>query len=101
MKKQLLVLFAFSTFTFVSYGQEEKTTKKNKATKELLAWSGVSIILLILSIGILVFYHAKSGEEEEFPLPKEDPIIKQGKTKSMGLVTKYFWIVSLLMVLQM
>lgn len=35
MKKQLLVLFAFSTFTFVSYGQEEKTTKKNKATKEL------------------------------------------------------------------
>ena len=35
MKKQLLVLFAFSTITFVSYGQEEKTTKKNKATKEL------------------------------------------------------------------
>ena len=33
----------------------------NKATKELLAWSGVSIILLILSIGILVFYHAKSS----------------------------------------
>ena len=73
----------------------------NTATTELLAWSGVSIILLILSVGILVFYHAKSGEEEEFPLPKEDPIIKQGKTKSMGLVTKYFWIVSLLMVLQM
>lgn len=73
----------------------------NKATTELLAWSGVSIILLILSVGILVFYHAKSGEEEGFPLPKEDPLIKQGKTKSMGLVTKYFWIVSLLMVLQM
>ncbi|MDR7210554.1 nitric-oxide reductase large subunit [Flavobacterium piscis] len=73
----------------------------NKATKELLIWSGVSVILLILSIGILVFYHAKSGEEEDFLLPEEDPIIKQGKTPSMGLVTKYFWIVSLLMILQM
>jgi OOP family OmpA-OmpF porin len=35
MKKQLLVLFAFSTISFVSYGQEEKSTIKDKALKEL------------------------------------------------------------------
>lgn len=73
----------------------------NKATKELLAWSGVSIILLIFSIGILVFYHAKSGEEEAFPLPAKDPILNQGMTPSMHLIKKYFWVVSLLMILQM
>jgi nitric oxide reductase subunit B len=73
----------------------------NNATKELLAWSGVSIILLIFSIGILVFYHAKSGKEEEFPLPTKDPIINQGMTPSMHLIKKYFWVVSLLMILQM
>ncbi|MDN3674000.1 nitric-oxide reductase large subunit [Flavobacterium branchiarum] len=73
----------------------------NVATKELLAWSGVSIILLIFCIGILVFYHAKSGEEEEFPLPTKDPIINQGMTPSMYLIKKYFWVVSLLMIIQM
>lgn len=73
----------------------------NKATKELLAWSGVSIILLIFSIGILVFYHAKSGEDEDFSFPSKDPIINQGMTPSMHLIKKYFWVVSLLMVLQM
>ncbi|MFH6997041.1 nitric-oxide reductase large subunit [Flavobacterium sp. FlaQc-57] len=73
----------------------------NRATKELLAWSGVSIILLIFSIGILVFYHAKSGEDEDFPFPSKDPIINQGMTPSMHLIKKYFWVVSLLMILQM
>lgn len=73
----------------------------NKPTRDLLAWSGVSIILLILCIGIMVFYHVKSGEDENVPAPAEDPLLKQGITPSMRLVKKYFWIVSLLMVLQM
>lgn len=73
----------------------------NKPTRDLLAWSGVSIILLILCIGIMVFYHVKSGEDENVPAPAEDPLLKQGITPSMKLVKKYFWVVSLLMVLQM
>ncbi|UGU14639.1 nitric-oxide reductase large subunit [Sinomicrobium kalidii] len=73
----------------------------NTPTRDLLAWSGVSIILLILCIGIMVFYHVKSGENESTPVPAEDPLLKQGITPSMQLVKKYFWIVSLLMVLQM
>ncbi len=73
----------------------------NEPTSDLLAWSGVSIILLILCIGIMVFYHVKSGADENVPPPAEDPLLKQGITPSMRLVRKYFWIVSLLMVLQM
>ncbi|MBD0832212.1 nitric-oxide reductase large subunit [Aestuariibaculum sediminum] len=73
----------------------------NVPTMDLMVWSGVSIILLILCIGVLVFYHVKSGEDESLPPPAEDPLLKQGMTPSMHLVKKYFWIVTLLMVLQM
>ncbi|WP_201741421.1 nitric-oxide reductase large subunit [Sinomicrobium soli] len=73
----------------------------NGPTRDLLAWSGVSIILLILCIGIMVFYHVRSGEEENVPAPETDPLLRQGITPSMLLVKKYFWIVSLLMILQM
>jgi len=72
----------------------------NKATTDLLVWSGVSIILLILCIGIMVFYHVKSGEEEELLTPSNDPLLKQSITPSMRLIKKYFWIVSLLMLIQ-
>src|SRR5690606_37574381 len=73
----------------------------NKATTELLSWSGVSIILLILCIGIMVFYHVRSGGEEEVLAPARDPLLKQGITPSMRLTKNYFWVVCLLMVLQM
>ncbi|GAA4296090.1 nitric-oxide reductase large subunit [Aestuariibaculum suncheonense] len=73
----------------------------NAPTMDLMVWSGVSIILLILCIGVLVFYHVKSGEDQSLPPPAEDPLLKQGMTPSMHLVKKYFWVVTLLMVLQM
>ncbi|WP_025666800.1 nitric-oxide reductase large subunit [Aquimarina megaterium] len=73
----------------------------NVPTKSLFTWSGVSIVLLIMSIGIMVFYHVKSGEDEHIPAPVEDPLLRQGITPSMCLVKKYFWVVSLLMVVQM
>lgn len=73
----------------------------NTATPDLLVWSGVSIILLIFFIGILLFYHVKSGEGEELPYPAQDPLIREKSTPSMRLVVKYFWVVSLLMVVQM
>lgn len=72
----------------------------NTATKDLLIWSGVSIILLILCIGILIFYHVKSGEDEHLEAPVKDPLLKQGMTPSMYQIKKYFWVVSLLILLQ-
>ncbi|WP_430613523.1 nitric-oxide reductase large subunit [Flavobacterium sp. JP2137] len=72
----------------------------NTATKDLLVWSGVSVILLILCIGILVFYHVKSGEGEELEAPAHDPLLKEAMTPSMYRIKKYFWVVSLLILLQ-
>lgn len=73
----------------------------NVATRELLVWSGVSIIMLLFFVGVLVFYHVRSGEGEETPLPATDPLIRQGVTPSMRLVKNYFRVVSLLMLVQM
>ncbi|MCO4292589.1 nitric-oxide reductase large subunit [Solitalea sp. MAHUQ-68] len=72
----------------------------NVATKELLAWSGVSIILLLFFIGVMVFYHVRSGEDEHTEAPAKDPLLKQGITPSMLAVKKYLWVVALLIVLQ-
>jgi len=72
----------------------------NVATKDLLVWSGVSIILLLFCIGVLIFYHVRSGEDEHFEIPVQDPLLKQGMTPSMFRIKKYLWVVSLLIVLQ-
>lgn len=71
----------------------------NKATPDLLIWSGVSIILLILFIGILAYYHAQS-KDEEFITPTQDPLINEKITPSMKRIKKYLIIVGLLMTLQ-
>ncbi len=73
----------------------------NIATRDLLVWSGVSIIVLLFFVGVMVFYYVKSGEGEQLPLPAQDPLVRQKITPSMRLVKKYFWVVSLLMFVQM
>ncbi|WKK57557.1 nitric-oxide reductase large subunit [Sphingobacterium sp. BN32] len=72
----------------------------NEMTMDLLAWSGVSIILLIFCVGALVLWQVKSGENDELLYPAQDPLLRQGITPSMRLTKKYFWIVSLLMLVQ-
>ncbi|MGX1754496.1 nitric-oxide reductase large subunit [Sphingobacterium sp. NPDC055346] len=72
----------------------------NEMTMDLLAWSGVSIILLIFCVGALVLWQVMAGAEDELLYPAEDPLLRQGVTPSMKLVKKYFWVVSLLMLVQ-
>ena len=72
----------------------------NKPTGDLLIWTGFSIILLLLGIGIMVFYHVKMKSEEEVDMPVEDPLMKQKITPSMRAVKKYLWVVSLLILVQ-
>src|SRR5690606_28593036 len=109
--KQLNAFFFWATWATVTERPDSQVSYThnwpaedlvgNKATTELLSWSGVSIILLILCIGIMVFYHVRSGGEEEVLAPARDPLLKQGITPSMRLTKNYFWVVCLLMVLQM
>lgn len=71
----------------------------NKATGDLLLWTGFSVIMLLVGIGILAFYHAKS-REEEVEVPHTDPLMSQQITPSMKAVEKYFWVVNLLILVQ-
>lgn len=71
----------------------------NKATGDLLLWTGFSVIMLLVGTGVLVFYHAKN-KEDEVDAPKEDPLMQQNITPSMRAVEKYFWVVNLLILVQ-
>jgi nitric oxide reductase subunit B len=72
----------------------------NKPTGDLILWTGFSVIMLLIGIGILVFYHARTKEDTELEVPKEDPLMRQNITPSMKAVEKYFWVVNFLILLQ-
>ena len=73
----------------------------NIATGDLIMWTGFSVILLLLGIGILAFYNAKANEAEyEEEIPETDPLMNHSSTPSMRATLKYFWIVSALMLVQ-
>ncbi|MET3115711.1 nitric oxide reductase subunit B [Pedobacter sp. CG_S7] len=72
----------------------------NKPTGDLLIWTGVSITLLLVGIGLMIFYHARLKEEEEPEMPVEDPLMRQTVTPSMLAIKKYLWIVNILILIQ-
>lgn len=73
----------------------------NVATGDLIMWTGFSVIMLLLGIGILAFYNAKTNEDEhEEEVPETDPLMNSSSTPSMRATLKYFWIVSALMLVQ-
>lgn len=73
----------------------------NTITPSSQLWSGFSIILLILFIGILTFYYIRNHEKgEAITSPSKDPLIKMRLFKSQRAVLKYFFVVSLLIALQ-
>jgi nitric oxide reductase subunit B len=71
----------------------------NVPTSDLILWTGLSIIMLLVGIGIMIFVQARS-REEEILRPVEDPLMNQTITPSMWAVKKYFWIVNLLILAQ-
>ena len=71
----------------------------NVPTSDLVLWTGFSIIMLLLGIGIMIFVQARSRQEETLK-PVEDPLMNQTITPSMWAVRKYFWIVNLLILIQ-
>ncbi|SFK72461.1 nitric oxide reductase, NorZ apoprotein [Porphyromonadaceae bacterium KH3CP3RA] len=71
----------------------------NVPTSDLVLWTGFSIIMLLLGIGIMIFVQARSRQEETLK-PVEDPLMNQTITPSMWAVKKYFWIVNLLILVQ-
>lgn len=73
----------------------------NTITPDSQIWSGFSIILLLLFIGILAYYYIRNHEKgEAVTKPNTDPLINLTLFKSQKAVLKYFLVISLLIFLQ-
>ncbi|MEO7673900.1 MAG: nitric-oxide reductase large subunit [Pyrinomonadaceae bacterium] len=73
----------------------------NYPTSSSIVWTGVSVILLIASIGGMVWFYAGWHRETEGrDTPDEDPLVGAAITPSQKATVKYFLIVSLLFLLQ-
>ncbi|HHT29384.1 MULTISPECIES: nitric-oxide reductase large subunit [Petrimonas] len=71
----------------------------NVPTGDLIIWTGFSIIMLLIGIGILVFVQARSQQEEVLK-PVKDPLMNLAITPSMRATKKYFWVVNILILVQ-
>ena len=73
----------------------------NVPTSSSIIWTGVSVILLIASIGGMVWFYAGwHREPEDRDTPDTDPLIGETLTPSQKGTVKYFLVVSLLFLLQ-
>ncbi|MGD9855353.1 MAG: nitric-oxide reductase large subunit [Planctomycetaceae bacterium] len=74
----------------------------NRPTGETVVWTGVSIIMLLAGISAMVWwYAARKAEADEPLLPDTDPLGRWVATPSQQATIKYFWVVALLILLQM
>jgi nitric oxide reductase subunit B len=75
----------------------------NTLTGDAWIWTGVSVILLLAGIGAMSWWHAsRHGEEGTDPgqRPMTDPLLRTRPTPSQLATVKYFWVVSLLILVQ-
>lgn len=74
----------------------------NSSTPAMSLWTGVSIIMLLIGVSLLAFYHARNSGVglDTSLLPKKDPLIGLHPTPSMKATLKYFWIVMGLILVQ-
>ena len=72
----------------------------NKPTSSLILWTGFSVIMLLIGIGLLVWYYASTKNEEEIELLQHDPFFGLVMTPSMKATLKYFWVVTGLILVQ-
>ncbi|WP_194767483.1 nitric-oxide reductase large subunit [Tamlana sp. I1] len=73
----------------------------NIITDDSIIWSGLSIVLLLLFIGILTYYYLLNHEKgESLEKPEIDPLTNLKLFKSQKTILKYFLVISLLIALQ-
>ena len=74
----------------------------NKPTSSLILWTGFSVIMLLAGIGLMAWFYASRKEEGYDPdmMPKKDPLLGGISTPSMKATLKYFWIVTILILIQ-
>ncbi|SFC26972.1 nitric oxide reductase, NorZ apoprotein [Algibacter lectus] len=73
----------------------------NTITADSQIWSGFSVVLLLLFIGVLTYYYLRKHEKGDAIVhPKQDPLDTLVLVKSQKSVLKYFIVISLLIALQ-
>ena len=73
----------------------------NVPTASAVVWTGVSVIMLLAGIGWMVWYYARREREiVTEDVPDNDPLIQATLTPSQKATVKYFFIVTLLFLLQ-
>lgn len=73
----------------------------NRPTGDSVMWTGVSIIMLLAGICAMVWWYASQKEEDDHgPIAPIDPLGKWKATASQLATLKYFWVVSLLILVQ-
>jgi len=64
----------------------------NAPTSASVLWSIISVVILLLGVGALVwFMAAKRKEEPKLAVPNRDPLLGLVATPSMKATKKYFW----------
>jgi nitric oxide reductase subunit B len=72
----------------------------NTPTGSMILWTGFSVIILLAGIGLMVWYYASKKEEEELSPPTTHPLKNSVQTPSQKTTLKYFWVVTLLILVQ-
>jgi nitric oxide reductase subunit B len=73
----------------------------NRATGQAVVWTGVSILMLLGGICALVwFYVSRPSAPDHQKVPDQDPLVGTVPTASQKATLKYFWVVSLLILVQ-
>lgn len=88
------------TVTYTSNWPHEPLVD-NRPTGEAIVWTGVSIIVLLLGIGAMAFWHAtQPAATPAGDVPANDPLLGSRAFPSQLAVRKYFWTVAALLLLQ-
>lgn len=72
----------------------------NEPSGELLLWSIFSVIVLLIGIGLMVWYYATRHDDDFLGAPEVNPLSGTALTPSMKATLKYFWVVSALILVQ-
>lgn len=73
---------------------------ENRPSGELLLWTGFSVIMLLVGIGIMIWHYATRRGEGGDIIPRTVPFKNETQTPSQKAIVKYFWVVTLLLLLQ-
>lgn len=72
----------------------------NHPTGTLLLWTGFSVILLLAGIGFMVWHYARVRDKEEHSSLPTIHLKTEIQTPSQKATLKYFWVVSILLLVQ-